>query len=70
MSVQPDKAAPRISARAMALMLAGAGAAILIAANAHLVVVALESQPDCVSHAKTADHSAHPTQYRAARPSC
>ena len=41
--------------------------ALLIAANAHLVYVAFDSQPDCVPHAKSAGE---PGEYRAARSAC
>lgn len=56
---------PRIGARLLALLIAGAG--LLVAANAHLVYVALTSQPDCVPHAKAADEGG---TYRAARSAC
>jgi hypothetical protein len=49
------------------LALALAGATLLVAANAHLVYVAIGSQPDCVPHAKTAGETG---AMRAARSSC
>lgn len=54
--------------RLIAGLIAFAVAALLVAANAHLVYVAVASQPDCVAHskAKTGDGAA----YRAARSSC
>jgi hypothetical protein len=48
---------------AVAFVLAGG----LILANAHLVYVAVGSQPACVPHAKTAGEAG---MLRAARPSC
>jgi hypothetical protein len=53
--------------RTVALLAAGAGVALLIAANAHLVYVAFQSQPDCVPHAKSAGE---PGALRAARSAC
>lgn len=44
-----------------------AGAALVAFANAHLVYVALGSQPDCVPHAKSAGEAG---TFRAARPAC
>jgi hypothetical protein len=38
--------------RTVALLAVGAGLAALIAANVHLVYVAVQSQPDCVLHTK------------------
>ena len=42
----------RINWRVMALTIAAATFVLFIAANAHLVYVALRSQPDCVPHQK------------------
>lgn len=53
--------------RAFWLMLAGVLVGGLILANAHLVYVAIGSQPDCVPHAKSAGEAGG---FRAARPSC
>lgn len=53
--------------RLISLSLAAAGAALLIAANAHLVYVALVSQPECVSHVKSAGENG---TFRAARSAC
>ena len=47
-----------------------AGLVILVlAANAHLVYVAVTSQPDCVPHLKQAD-AGHSGSFRAARSAC
>ena len=58
---------PRLNWRLVSFLIVGAGALIFIGANAHLVHVALSSQPDCVEHLKTEGHDG---AYRAARPSC
>lgn len=41
---------------------------IFLAANAHLLYVALQSQPDCVAHGKPGE--ATPGQFSAAKSSC
>lgn len=45
-----------------------AGLLLIAAANAHLVHVAITSQPECVPHLKTSDGS--PGLYRAAKSAC
>jgi hypothetical protein len=55
----------RINWRITALTIAGATLAIFIAANAHLVYVALESQPDCIPHQKASG-----SDFQAARSAC
>lgn len=55
----------RTNWRIMTLVLAAATLTIFIAANAHLLYVALRSQPECVPHEKEAGSS-----MRAATPSC
>ncbi|CAH1694147.1 conserved hypothetical protein [Hyphomicrobiales bacterium] len=57
----------RINRRFVALAAAGAGIALLIAANAHLVYVAVVSQPDCVPHEKSTGPGG---TFRAARSAC
>ncbi len=54
-------------ARRIALVLAGLVVLVILAANAHLVWVAVTSQPDCVPHTRSpgADGA-----YRAARSNC
>lgn len=54
--------------RLIAAFLAAAVALLLVGANAHLVYVAVASQPDCVAHAKADAGSGG--GYRAARSSC
>ncbi len=48
--------------------LAAAVLLVVVAANAHLVYVAVASQPDCVAHLKEAGSQAG--AYRAAKPAC
>lgn len=50
----------------VAWLLVPAGLLLFAGANAHLVYVALRSQPECVAHAKGAGDGG----YRAARSSC
>ncbi len=41
---------------------------IFLAANAHLLYVAIQSQPDCIAHAKAGQGA--PGQFSAAKSSC
>lgn len=52
------------------ICLAIAALLVVLAANAHLVVVATGSQPACVPHAKTGGDTSPPGTFRAARSSC
>ena len=45
-------------------------AAVFILANAHLIYVAFESQPDCVPHLKASGGQASGLQYSAAKSAC
>lgn len=66
MRVDVERGARR---RRLALVVAGLALAIILAlANAHLVSVAIGSQPDCVPHLKMPD-GAQGT-YRAAKSAC
>ena len=51
-------------------LLVAAGVLALLLANAHLVYVALTSQPDCVAHTKDGDSNRPAGTYRAANSSC
>jgi hypothetical protein len=51
----------------MALSIAAATIGLFAAANAHLVYVAVASQPDCVAHVKD---TGGPGTFRAAKPAC
>jgi hypothetical protein len=59
----------RLDWKLLSTLLAAAGLGILIAANAHLVYVAFQSQPDCVPHVKTAGQG-EDAPFRAARSAC
>jgi uncharacterized membrane protein len=52
----------------LAWLLAAAVLLVVMAANAHLVYVAVASQPDCVAHLKEAGTQAG--AFRAAKPAC
>jgi len=45
-------------------------AAVVLAANAHLIYVATRSQPACVEHVRRGDPGAERGQYAAAQSSC
>lgn len=62
-----DRPTPRINWRIVSALIVGAIAAVLVAANAHLVWVALKSQPDCVDHARSPGEGGG---LRAARSAC
>ncbi len=57
----------RSERRGFWIILATALVALLVLANAHLVYVAVGSQPACVPHAKSAGEAG---KMRAARPVC
>ncbi|MGX5733199.1 hypothetical protein [Bosea thiooxidans] len=67
MSAQAGGAVRRGGRRALWLLLASLLVGLLLLANAHLVYVAVGSQPDCVPHAKAAGEGGG---FRAARPAC
>jgi hypothetical protein len=52
----------------VAWLLAAAVLLLVAGANAHLVYVAVASQPECVAHLKEAGTRAG--EYRAAKPAC
>jgi hypothetical protein len=54
--------------RVLALLTSAALAAVLVAANAHLVAVSISSQPDCVPHLRAPVEGS--AMYRAAMSSC
>jgi len=67
MRSEPPIRKPGLSWRMVSALLVGGGLAVLIGANAHLVYVALKSQPGCVPHVKQAGG---PGSYSAARSAC
>ena len=64
----PSTHARRLKWRLVAAGIAGAVLVLLVVANAHLVYVAVASQPDCVAHKKVPDRDG--AGFRAARSSC
>lgn len=56
--------------RAFFVGLALASLLVVLLANAHLVYVAVRSQPACVKHAKEPARDSMPAAFRAARSSC
>ncbi|MFD1326379.1 hypothetical protein [Mycoplana ramosa] len=57
-----------IRPRTWVLLAAGAGLSLLALANAHMIYVAVVSEPDCVAHLKS--ESVTPGEYRAAGSAC
>ena len=47
-----------------------AGVLLLAGANAHLLYVAVASQPDCVAHVRQGDTGAKPGQFAVAKSAC
>jgi hypothetical protein len=68
MSVVPATSRRRTSRVAIVLVVAGL-VVLLLAANAHLVYVAVTSQPDCVTHLRQGD-IAQAGSFRAAKSAC
>ena len=56
--------------RLLAWALVGGGLLTFCAANAHLVYVAIRSQPDCVAHARPGQAGGSGTTFSAARSAC
>jgi hypothetical protein len=46
------------------------GLALIVAANAHLLYVAITSQPDCVAHVRRGDDTSKDNGFSAATSSC
>lgn len=67
MTAPADAGSPRVNWKLVSLAIAAAGIALVIGANAHLVYVAVGSQPDCVPHAK---ETSEPGAFTAAKPAC
>jgi len=51
-------------------LLVGVGLVILVAANGHLLYVAMTSQPDCVAHVRLGEGSGPHIRFSAAKSSC
>jgi hypothetical protein len=56
--------------KAVVWLMVGAGLLLLLAANSHLVYVAVMSQPDCVAHARPGEGRPELGRFSAARSSC
>jgi uncharacterized membrane protein YhiD involved in acid resistance len=68
--VTPTPAATAAKRRAAIWLAVGLGLLFLVAANAHLVSVAVTSQPECVDHVRPGEMNRTQTQFSAARSSC
>jgi hypothetical protein len=51
-------------------LLAAGGLLLVVGANAHLLYVAVTSQPDCVPHARAGDGTAKPERFNVAKSAC
>jgi hypothetical protein len=60
----------RLSGRWTIGMIVGAGLLVLVGANAHLLYVALMSQPDCVAHVRPGEAAAGGQSFSAAKSAC
>ena len=60
----------RLSSRWTIGLLVLAGVLLIAGANAHLLYVALTSQPDCVAHVRQGDSPAKPGQFAVAKSAC
>jgi hypothetical protein len=54
----------------MVWLIVAAGLLLVAAANAHLVYVAMSSQPDCVTHVRPGEATAASGAFSAARSAC
>jgi hypothetical protein len=63
-------AMPASRRKAALWLLVGLGLLLLVAANGHLVYVAITSQPDCVAHVRHGEGSGTQDRFSAARSSC
>jgi hypothetical protein len=51
-------------------LLVGVGVVALVAANGHLLYVAMTSQPDCVAHVRPGEGTGPHNRFSAAKSSC
>ena len=58
------------SARLAVWALVGGGLLLVAAANAHLVYVAMRSQPDCVDHVRPGQAGRDEARFSAAKSAC
>jgi hypothetical protein len=60
----------RSTIKPLVKLLIGFGALLFVAANAHLLYVAMTSQPDCVDHVRGGQANERSTGFSAAKSSC
>lgn len=60
----------RATIKPVTKLLIGFGAVLFVAANAHLLYVAMTSQPDCVEHVRGGQTNDRSTGFSAAKSSC
>ncbi len=60
----------QVRTKAVLWVAIGAGLVLLLIANAHLVYVAVVSQPECVAHVRQGQGVSEPGRFSAARSSC
>lgn len=54
----------------LAGLIVAAGVLLIALANAHLVYVAVSSQPECVAHSKVGERAPGAGSFSAAKPAC
>lgn len=60
----------QLKAKTFLWAMIGAGLALVLIANAHLVYMAVVSQPDCVAHMRRGEVISERGQFSAAKSSC
>jgi hypothetical protein len=60
----------RLLTRKVVWLLVGMGVLVVVGANAHLLHVALSSQPQCIAHVRPGEGAPERGQFSAARSSC
>jgi hypothetical protein len=60
----------RTQGKVVIWLLVGIGLLVLVAANGHLIYVAMTSQPDCVAHVRQGEGKGIHERFSAARSSC
>jgi hypothetical protein len=68
MTTMPDVTVAK--RRAMIWLAVGLGLLLLVAANGHLVYVAVTSQPECIDHVRPGETNTTQVRFSAARSSC
>lgn len=60
----------RFKRKAVLWIAVGLGLLFLVAANGHLLYVAITSQPDCVDHVRQGESDNSQNRFRAAKSAC